>query len=170
MPSADILFNLSCFGRWKEVKDFFRVASHQEFTALCNEHGENALIQCIHGAHIQEKLHTTNLQQNEDYSKTIDALVQNGVSVNQTDNSNRTGLHWTAQYNLDALARELLKHGADAEIEDSFGYKPLHLAIFHGSDRCLEAIAELQPKVTLPYLAFLHIFFLAMYVVGFKQF
>ena len=134
--------------------------------AILAEHGENALIQCIHGAHIAAT-HPSK-QEQHDYCKTIDALVQNGVAVNQTDKQGRTALHWCAQYALHGLAQELLLRDADASVEDSFGYKPLHLAILNRVDGCVQTIAEQRPKVEAHDVSSVYCIFSMFECVGFR--
>lgn len=64
-------------------------------------------------------------------SEAVYALV-NAQNVNSIDDSGKTALHFAATYDLDDIAKILIKHGANVNAIDRELNTPLHLAAKHG--------------------------------------
>jgi len=64
---------------------------------------------------------------------TVQRLLQQGTSVNVSEASGSTALHWAAEANDAEMTRLLLKAGADAKRANRYGMTPLHLAAVNGN-------------------------------------
>jgi len=58
-------------------------------------------------------------------------LIEMGVDVNGLDSKSQTPLHYAANYNAQALAEVILRHGGNLGIEDCYGNQALWTAVFN---------------------------------------
>lgn len=72
----------------------------------------------------------------------VQALVRQGVDVNEPQVDGATALHWASQWNDLQSARVLLRAGADPNIANRTGATPLELAAINGSPEMLELLLE----------------------------
>ena len=86
-----------------------------------NEHSKNELEQrpihwaCVHG-----------------HVPVVDLLLQNGVSIDETDRKGVTPLIVSCQYGMTMLAAYLIGKGAGLQLVDTDGDTALHWAAFKG--------------------------------------
>ncbi|KAK2845020.1 hypothetical protein Q5P01_011679 [Channa striata] len=59
-------------------------------------------------------------------------LLRAGVSVNNTDHTGRSALHWASSVNHLSLTRTLIRYGAAVDLQDNKGETALFLAALHG--------------------------------------
>ncbi|KAK2909830.1 hypothetical protein Q8A73_007545 [Channa argus] len=59
-------------------------------------------------------------------------LLRAGVSVNNTDHTGRSALHWACSVNHLSLTRTLLRYGAAVDLQDNKGETALFLSALHG--------------------------------------
>ncbi|XP_057691445.1 neurogenic locus notch homolog protein 1 isoform X2 [Corythoichthys intestinalis] len=59
-------------------------------------------------------------------------LLRAGVSVNNTDHTGRSALHWACSVNHLSLTRTLIRYGAAVDLQDNKGETPLFLSAFYG--------------------------------------
>jgi tankyrase len=77
----------------------------------------------------------------------IEAAIQGGIDVNQTDKNGVTALHHAVRFRNPAAVKALIQHGADVNLAcRRNGSTPLHRAVTHTgapgtSGRCAEAEA-----------------------------
>ncbi len=77
----------------------------------------------------------------KDIAKVRWAVQQAPSSVNlQESQMGWSPLHVAAFKSADAIVRELLQRGAQANLADKEGRTPLHLACLNGSDACVRAL------------------------------
>ena len=61
-----------------------------------------------------------------DRNDVLDAAITHAnAKVNAMDASGKTGLHYAAELDLFRIARQLLRHGVSARIQDLFGRTPV---------------------------------------------
>ena len=137
----DIFFNIAALGRPKELKDFLALALNRELINCVNDLGENALIQCVHGAHF-----AADAQALQRYVTCAEMLIEAGVDVNGADADARTAVHWAVQLNRRPLLEVLLNKGAVVDVEDRLGFKPFHLAVQCNAIDCISALATTANK------------------------
>ena len=63
-------------------------------------------------------------------------------SLNKTDKSGLTPIHYAAGYNKAAIARLLIEQGADPEVEDADGMMPVHHAAKEGHHDVLKVLLD----------------------------
>lgn len=77
----------------------------------------------------------------------VDLLIQNGASIDCTDNKGCTPLIITAQYGKAMLAGYLIGKGAKTFLTDHEGDSALHWACFKGKNYKVNINTELQRKI-----------------------
>ena len=60
------------------------------------------------------------------------AIHHANAKINAMDDSGKTGLHYASQLGLDKIARQLLRYGASARIQDAAGRTAVHVAAIEG--------------------------------------
>ena len=73
----------------------------------------------------------------------IQELIQQNVDVNVVDNNGKSALHWAAEVNNSAACEQLLKHGANKDLQTEREETPLFLAAREGARECVEGTATL---------------------------
>lgn len=68
-----------------------------------------------------------------DDTDTVNLLLAQGISPDETDANGRTGLIYAATDNNAEIAQSLLSHGAKLDIRDNLGKTALHWAAEYGS-------------------------------------
>ncbi len=78
----------------------------------------------------------------------FEALIDLGVDVNTKNKEGQRPLHYTALFPNFALAKILIKHGADIHVEDKYGNTPLWTAVknYLGEKDLLDLIILLLEK------------------------
>ena len=151
MSATDLFFTIAALGRPKELRDFLALPMHKELVNCVNEQQENALIQCLHEAH-----HVSDVTSLQRFSECLELLIAHGVNINGADADARTAVHWAVQLNLPSLLDVLVKKGASLDVEDRFGFKPLHLAIHCDVMDCVSVLARgCRGKVRRDYMYFI---------------
>ncbi|KAM4056324.1 ankyrin repeats (3 copies) domain-containing protein [Hirsutella rhossiliensis] len=91
---------------------------------------------------VMRKLIQSGAEVNWRDSSAIELLLDNGAGINDTDDFNRTCLHWTMNKALGSpyVIKTLLKRGIDVNIASGSGKTGLHEAVFRGYE---EAVAML---------------------------
>ena len=81
----------------------------------------------------------------------VQSLLEAGANANlQTDDSGlckRTCLHYCASYEYNknfAIAKLLLKHGADPNLQESHGFTPLHVAVTSEKPELVQILLQAQ--------------------------
>jgi ankyrin repeat protein len=72
----------------------------------------------------------------------VDALLDQGADVSETQADGSTALHWAAQRDDLPMIEILLHAGADASAATRFGVRPLSLASNNGSPEAIERLLE----------------------------
>jgi ankyrin repeat protein len=76
------------------------------------------------------------------HAKTVEALVDAGISVHNTDGPGWTPLHWAARYGRIDTVAYLIRAGASLEAAATSGVTPLFVAARHGHAAVVGALLE----------------------------
>lgn len=64
--------------------------------------------------------------------KAIEALIDNGVDINMTNNLGQTALHYALNLDSIDVAKFLISKGADVKTKDKKGITPLDMVVKRG--------------------------------------
>lgn len=67
--------------------------------------------------------------------KTIEALINNGVDINMTNNLGQTALHYALNLDLIDVPKFFISKGADVNAKDKKGITPLDVAVQKGEGK-----------------------------------
>ncbi|XP_069943026.1 fibronectin type 3 and ankyrin repeat domains 1 protein-like isoform X1 [Cherax quadricarinatus] len=94
--------------------------------------GYSVLSLAVAAAHRRATSARLSMEEVEEATKMVEALVEGGAEVNQRDAGGNTALHVALTLGLPHLARTLVSLGSEAHLVNGHGYTPSHLAYLSG--------------------------------------
>ncbi|MGK5593755.1 MAG: ankyrin repeat domain-containing protein [Parachlamydiaceae bacterium] len=100
-----------------------------------------------HGAdpHVYDQMESSPLDiaiRHQDLAK-VQAFIEGGVNLANTNSDEETALHIAARHGTPEIIELLIKHGADPDLKDSNGQRPLDLLFSSDSDEALAVVKAL---------------------------